>query len=616
MPENTIDTLSAILGISLREKSRISGTQDEINRFTRLLKNLGLLPEDRRDPETILKGLLDRLWQSPVKPVHTFIEGSGPYNVPLRLPAENINDVHWQIILEDNTSLRGSIKLHKLRETGSRRCGQLIIIERSVSLDIELPCGYHTLTFSVGHDNKDLSQIATTKVIIAPENCYLPESAAQGKRLWGISMQIHALRSRRNWGIGDFTDVKTVLTRGAEHGSGAFNITPFHAPSVAAENGNPYKPSSRSFFNVLFIDVEAIEDYRESVLQNGDAKIRAKLSYLRDQDVIDYPAVAEVKYDALNKLWETFRNNHLHPETVRGAAFRHFQQEGGELLKFFSLFEALREHYGKKIPGSSSWRTWPESFRNPYSPEVDAFYKENQERIEFHQYLQWQAEFQIALIGRRSLELGLKIGLIPEFAYTSGTDGFESWYYQDLYGGQAVIDSPSQHEHIISPSIGSPAWLPYRLAENHYLPFIKALQISMRQAGALLMREFANYQETDITVAAADGTIKARLTGFFEDLINVVALESHRQKCLIIADDIDRLPADWRNRLRQRAFLPNLLNFRDRLASEEWPTPEDYPDQAVVGLSAPYLPNSVSFWDGIDITFLAAHHFFSDAQAH
>ena len=611
--EKNITALAQLLGITFRGEPPAPAARAAA--LVQLLKDFGFPAAPEAAPEKVCSDLLDRLWLEPVKPVLTMVEGGGTGLVTLRLQADVGARLTWRLEHEDGGREEGTLTLAKTRKTATRKIDGRDIVQWEMPLDIRPPCGYHRLVFFSADKDKAL---ADATLVVAPPRCYRPESLGNGKKTWGISLRTHALRSRRNWGIGDFTDLRSLVDITAGLGAGACSLTPLHALTMpAAADGNPYHPSSRSFVNTMFIDVEAVEEYPGGQADNEEVTSRrVRLASLRDRDVIDYEAVHEIKQAALGGLWEQFHANHLNPETPRGQQFRDFQARGGSLLQFFSLFEALREHFRRDPAGSTDWHNWPPVFQDPHSPETQAFRAEHRREVEFHQYLQWQADLQLTSVGRRAMELGLKIGLVTELTYTTSANGFESWYYRDLYSRKATLDRPEPPAFPPPPSAGQPAWLPRQLARLRHEPLIQALRTNMRQAGALLLREFGRYAQADIIVPHGKPQIKASLDGHFHDLLNIIVLESRNNRCMVMADEIMELAGHHRQILAERGVLENFLTYRDRPASGEWPETAAYPEQAAIGFSASFMPGPIAFWNGDDLNTRAARHFFKNAEAH
>ena len=77
-----------------------------------------------------------------------------------------------------------------------------------MALPSGLPLGYHRLEVEAN------GITALADLIVAPDRCHLPAELGPGSRRWGLSCQLYGLRSERNWGIGDFTDL-AMLARTA-----------------------------------------------------------------------------------------------------------------------------------------------------------------------------------------------------------------------------------------------------------------------------------------------------------------------------------------------------------------------------------------------------------------
>ena len=99
-----------------------------------------------------------------------------------------------------------------------------------------------------------------------------PGRAYQGgdtlpERSWVIVVQLYGIRSRRNWGHGDFTDLASLIDMASSLGAAGIGLNPLHALfDDHAEEASPYFPNSRLFLNPLYIDIEAIPEFPRSAL--------------------------------------------------------------------------------------------------------------------------------------------------------------------------------------------------------------------------------------------------------------------------------------------------------------------------------------------------------------
>src|SRR5262245_47004179 len=51
----------------------------------------------------------------------------------------------------------------------------------------------------------------------------------RGQRLWIIAVQLYSLRSARNWGHGDFSDLAALIDVAAQAGAAGIGLNPLHA---------------------------------------------------------------------------------------------------------------------------------------------------------------------------------------------------------------------------------------------------------------------------------------------------------------------------------------------------------------------------------------------------
>jgi (1->4)-alpha-D-glucan 1-alpha-D-glucosylmutase len=196
---------------------------------------------------------------------------------------------------------------------------------------------------------------------------------------------------------------------------------------------------------VLYLDVEAIADFGEcgeAQAQSRTPGFQSRLQALRDADLVDYAGVAEAKLPLLERCYAHFCQHHLERGTPRARAFRAHQAEYGPALRRHCLFEALQEHFHREDAQVWGWPAWPEAYRDPAALAVARFAESHAERIEFYEYLQWQAELQLAAVGRRAAELGLGVGLYQDLAVSVDRGGAEAWANQGLYAIAASVGAP------------------------------------------------------------------------------------------------------------------------------------------------------------------------------
>jgi (1->4)-alpha-D-glucan 1-alpha-D-glucosylmutase len=330
----------------------------------------------------------------------------GPVRLPLRLPCALEAQTLQLTLREEGGAVH--TRLFRPQELPERERAQVDgawLVARELALDVEPAPGYHALTLLHGE-----ARLGESVLVVAPAQCYAPLAVQGEGRVWGPAVQLYTVRSERNWGIGDFTDLRLLLEQWGARGAAVVGLNPLHTLFPHdPRRASPYSPSSRLFVNPLYLDPEQIEDFRESEEARrlaGSAEFLARLTPLRAAELVDYAGVAQAKTQMLDLLYASFRARHLAGGSARAQAFRAFQARGGALLHRHALFEALQEHLHRNDPAIWGWPMWPAAYRDPGSDAVAAFARAHAQRVEFYQWLQWQADMQLEGVGLRSLEMG------------------------------------------------------------------------------------------------------------------------------------------------------------------------------------------------------------------
>ena len=580
-----------------------------------LLAAMGHGVENGAGLRAALSACESRSWQRPLAPVQVVSAAASPVRIPVTLAtARAETPFEWTLRLEDGKESNGKVRPADLEILGQYDIGAASMTRYVLVLPEVLPTGYHRLEI------KQTPEVSgSLSLIIAPDACYQPPALTGEGKTWGPAAQLYALRSRRNWGVGDFTDLRRLVDLCAESGAGLAGLNPLHAlfPQHPG-HVSPYSPSSRRFLNIIYLDVEAITEFGacEAARQTVAApEFQARLQALRGAESVDYAGVLAMKLPLLEELYRCFRRQHLQTETERGRAFRGFVEAGGEALYRYALFETLQEHFRAQDSSSWGWAAWPAAFRDPGSPEVRQFAESWRERIEFFQYLQWQADAQLAAAGRRSLERRLGVGLYQDLAISVDRGGSDVWANQPLYALGASIGAPPDDFNLNGQNWGLPPWIPQALVESAYGPFIAILRANMRHCGALridhvmgLMRLF--WVPSD--GAPGEG---AYVTYPFEDLLGIVALESQRNRCMVIGEDLGTVPDKVRTAMTHVNIFSYRLLYFEKDATGDFKPPASYPVHAAVAVSIHDLPTLAGFWYGDDLAErMTLGHFPSDAE--
>ena len=594
-----LERLAEACGI-LPEYRDVEGRRQPISPATRaaLIEAMGI---DAGSAESVAAAIAEheqRDWLRALPPVRVVSESEHPATVPLSV-AEHLSDEQWDycLTLEDGSMRRGSLRPAALPVLETRSIESVDYRRYGWPLP-EAGCGYHELRLD------GPGQHAGTTVIVTPERSYLPAFLEQDGRLWGPSLQLYALRSLRNWGIGDYGDLSGALEFFARAGAGVVGVGPLHSLYPhEPRHTSPYSPSSRLFWNVLYLDVEAVPGLADCPRAQellADPAFRARIAAARDAERVDHEAVAAAKREILEAVFESFRTLDLETDTPGGQGFRQFREQRGESLRRHALYEALADHFRRRDPKAWGWPAWPEGYEHPQAEKVAAFEAQQRERVTFFAWLQWLAETQLAKVGVRAAELGLGAGLYLDLPLGADRGGSEVWARRELYAQDVTIGAPPDAFNLRGQNWGLPPWIPERLTAARYRPFIELLRANMRHAGALRLDHVMSLMRLFWIPAGRPPGDGAYVRYPLDDLLGILRLESHRNACLVIGEDLGTVPESLRETLASIDVLSNRLFYFGK-RNDHFKPPQDWPRRALVAVSNHDLPTLRGYWRDQDI---------------
>lgn len=504
----------------------------------------------------------------------------------------------WRLVQEDGLEMDGTVIPAGEAELDRRTVDGVDYERRNLTLPSHMAFGYHRLRLM--DDTGAL--VGEGAVIVCPDSCWKPAVAMDGNRAWGVACQLYALRSDIDWGMGDFSGLRTLSQAVAQTGGHVVGLNPLH--SLFPENprhASPYSPSSRLYLNPLYIDVEAVPelgDSPEARTLMADGPFRDRLRAARAEALVDYPAVSALKHEILRVLHKAFR---ARPEDdPRKEAFRDFVDWGGSRLYRFAVFMTLHEHFQ-----GQPWRQWPEEYRNPAGDTVTDFAGRHMERVEYHLWLQFEADRQLGAAAEtlRDAAGGPTIGLYRDLAVGVDTDGADTWMDPGVYAVGARVGCPPDAFNRMGQDWGMPPLNPLVLRDMGYTPFIEMVRANMRHAGALRMDHAMALQHLywiPPGVAAIGGTY---VSYQMEDLLGILALESHRNCCMVIGEDLGTVPDGFREMLAREDMLSYRMFYFERYEGGLFKRPEAYPQQAVAVATSHDLHTILGHWRCWDVHF-------------
>ncbi|MET0763984.1 MAG: 4-alpha-glucanotransferase, partial [Blastococcus sp.] len=432
----------------------------------------------------------------------------------------------------------------------------------------DFPLGYHWLQPPDG---------PRRRLIVSPGRCWLPE----GFRAWGWAVPRYATRSRDSWGIGDLSDLRSLRWMAAGQGAGFLLINPLHAVApTAGQEASPYLPATRRFRNPIYLRVSEVPGAAAVDLEDDAGRA------LSEGPLIDRDAIWARKREVLMRIFFAHGG---------GEAFVRWREQQGQTLQDWATWAAIAEQHG------GDWHTWPEGLRRPESPEVSGYVEQHGAVVAFHAWLQWALDLQFtAATGDMTVIQDLPIGVAG--------GGADAWTWQDVLAEGASVGAPPDAFNSQGQDWGSPPLVPWRLRDADYEPFIQSIRATIAGAGGLRIDHVMGlfrlwWVPSDGT--AADG---AYVRYPAEDLLGIVALESHRAQALVVGEDLGTVEDGVREAMAEHGVLSYRLLWFEEDDPAQWPA------EAMAAVTTHDLPTVAGLWTGQDVEEQREHDTGTDEE--
>ena len=567
---------------------------------SKLLSAMGY-PVD--EPDLLLKQVQDssnQTWLSVLNPVQV-LRIEEHLKIVVRLPIELVTDDY---VAKVSTEL-GDVFEHPFVPID----GQLANVahiediefqEYLIDIPMQLPLGYHTLSIVIDDD-----VLGSMRLIIAPSSCFKPKVLTEGKKVWGLSIQLYCLRSDHNWGIGDFSDLSFLVEKLAKQGAQFVGLNPIHAlyPSNA-DACSPYGPSSRRWLNFIYIDATSLDGYQQDSTQAivNDVSFQQQLQNARAADLVDYQLVTKLKLNALEKVFEYQNSQYLSKNTRLNKVFKAFVADGGDSLQTLAVYDALQESLAAQQKPFSGWPVFPTEFSDFHNPAVKTFTKKHAKRVKFFLWLQWQAALQLEMANQVAQKSNMLIGLYRDLAVGVSEGSAEIWGNKELYCTEASVGAPPDILGPLGQNWGLPPMDPEKLFEQQYQPIIEMFDANMRATGALRIDHVMALLRLWWVVKGDDAKKGGYVYYPVDDLLAILALESHRHQSLVIGEDLGTVPDEIRAKLADNGVYSYRVFFFEQAPDGGFFSPSHYPEQSMSTLTTHDMPTLAGYWHCDDLT--------------
>lgn len=307
---------------------------------------------------------------------------------------------------------------------------------------------------------------------------------------------------------------------------------------------SPYLPTSRRFVNPLYLRVEAIPEFAELSKRGRVRQLRSDVQRRAARvDAIDRDGAWAAKRAALELVYRVPRS------AGRELAYAAFREREGRALDDFATWCSLAEKFG------ADWHHWPHSLRHPDAAGVARFAQKHPDAVDFHRWMQWQLDDQLATAQSQAVRAGMALGLMHDLAVGVHPDGADAWALQDAMAPGVTAGAPPDEFNQLGQDWSQPPWRPDRLEQQEYRPFRALIRAVLRHAGGVRIDHIIGLFRLWWIPAGAPPTAGTYVRYDHEAMIGIVALEAHRAGALVVGEDLGTVEPWVRDYLSSRGLL-------------------------------------------------------------
>ncbi|WP_249963049.1 4-alpha-glucanotransferase [Histophilus somni] len=476
---------------------------------------------------------------------------------------------------------------------------QLLKEQKKLTLS-PLAYGYYSLLLEINGKNY------VVRILVSPQQSYQP-TVFQRKKAWGINVQLYSLVSARNWGIGDFADLAYLIEKSAVLGADFIGINPLHQlyPAIP-EWASPYSSSSRRWLNFLYLAVDKLPEFNLcQKVQNWfkQENTQAKLTELCQSDIVDYQAVMSLKRSALEELFAYFKRSRASKIIERRRQFAEFVKAQGDALLSQALFDVLDSIEHQNMPEDENkigWLGWRKEWQILTDKERKILLRKYKTQVDFYAWVQWLATIQLTEVKNLCLEKGLSLGIYGDLAVSSSRGSADVWSDQTLYCVNASVGAPPDPLGPVGQNWNIPPYNPTILKARGFQPFIDMLRANMQHFGVLRIDHIMGLFRLWLIPEGKSACDGLYVHYPFAELMAILAIESQRNQCLIVGEDLGTVPNEVRFKLDEfKVFSYFVLYFEQQ--HNEYPKADHFPLQAFATVGTHDLPSLQSFWHCRDL---------------
>ncbi|EUA42730.1 4-alpha-glucanotransferase family protein [Mycobacterium xenopi 4042] len=231
---------------------------------------------------------------------------------------------------------------------------------------------------------------------------------------------------------------------------------------------------------------------------------------------------------------------------------------------------------------------------------VADFVAKHPRAVDFHRWLQWQLDDQLAAAQSQALRAGMVLGIVHDLAVGAHPNGADAWALQDVLALGVTAGAPPDEFNQLGQDWSQPPWRPDRLVEHEYKPLRAMIRSVLRHAGGVRIDHIIGLFRLWWIPRGAPPTAGTYVRYDHEAMVGVVALEAHRAGALVVGEDLGTVERWVRDYLWARGvFGTSILWFELDRDGDRRPLPaERWREHCLSSVTTHDLPPTAGYLTG------------------
>ncbi|RYI91940.1 MAG: 4-alpha-glucanotransferase, partial [Acetobacteraceae bacterium] len=266
-------------------------------------------------------------------------------------------------------------------------------------------------------------------------------------------------------------------------------------------------------------------------------------------------------------------------------------------------------------PALWHWRSWPEEYRTPHSAGMQRFARDHAREVAFHAFCQWLADASQQAAQEAAREAGMPVGLIADLAVGTDGGGSHAWSRQREILPGVTVGAPPDIFSPLGQDWGLTAFSPLEMRAGGFGAYRELLRAAFRHAGGVRVDHAMGLARLWVVPQGMGPAEGAYLRYPIEDMLRLLALESHRHRAIVIGEDLGTLPQGFQGRMADAGILGMRVLWFEQEPDGAYRPPHGWSPDAAAMTTTHDLPTIVGWWGGNDIEWRRKLSLFPDDAA-